>query len=113
MVTSCHAAGVKGEFYGYNLTNLRYLEGAVIADTIFNHMSGGDGTDIAGNCKLFPSQTWGPTIHHVVTAYTHYNYPGYYEPQDFHYCNNGNDDNIENYDNRTEVQECQLDGLAE
>ena len=46
-------------------------------------------------------------------AYTHYNYPGYYESQDFHYCNNGNDNNIENYDNRTEVQECQLDGLAE
>ena len=49
----------------------------------------------------------------IWTAFTQYNYPGIYESQDFHYCNNGNDNNIENWDNATEVWDCQLDGLAE
>ncbi|EPQ53992.1 alpha-amylase [Gloeophyllum trabeum ATCC 11539] len=79
MVTTCHAAGVR-----------------VIADTIFNHMSGSDsGTGTAG------------------TSFTHYNYPGTYEYQDFHHDCGEADGNIDNYDNRTEVQVCQLDGLAD
>ena len=79
MVDTCHAAGVK-----------------VIADAVFNHMSGSaSGTGTAG------------------TSYTHYVYNGYYESQDFHYCGLEPDNNIVNYDNALEVQTCQLDGLAE
>jgi hypothetical protein len=47
------------------------------------------------------------------TSFTHYDYPGTYEPQDFHYCGLEPDNDIVNYDNRVEVQTCQLDGLAE
>ena len=79
MVDTCHAAGVK-----------------VIADAVFNHMSGSDsGTGTAG------------------TSYTHYVYNGYYESQDFHYCGLEPDNNIVNYDNALEVQTCQLVNLAE
>ena len=79
MVDTCHAAGVK-----------------VLADAVFNHMSGSDsGTGTAG------------------TSYTHYVYNGFYESQDFHYCGLEPDNNIVNYDNAVEVQTCQLSGLAE
>lgn len=65
-------------------------------DTIFNHMSGADsGTGVAGS------------------SFTHYNYPGIYQVQDFHHCGLEPNDNIVNYDNAVEVQTCQLDGLAE
>ncbi|KIP11288.1 carbohydrate-binding module family 20 protein [Phlebiopsis gigantea 11061_1 CR5-6] len=79
MITTCHAAGVN-----------------VIADTIFNHMTGSDsGTGVAGS------------------TFQHYVYPGIYESQDFHYCGLEPDNNIVNYDNAVEVQTCQLDGLAD
>ncbi|KAG8736991.1 hypothetical protein FRC12_017338 [Ceratobasidium sp. 428] len=38
-----------------------------------------------------------------------YNYPGTYQTQDFHHCGH----NISNYFNRTEVQNCELDDLAD
>ncbi|KAF7348958.1 Glycoside hydrolase [Mycena venus] len=79
MITTCHAAGVK-----------------VIADTLFNHMTGSDsGTGVAGS------------------SYTHYNYPGIYQTQDFHHCGLEPGDDIVNYDNRVEVQTCELDNLAD
>ncbi|KAI5120070.1 hypothetical protein M0805_002632 [Coniferiporia weirii] len=79
MIETCHAAGV-----------------GVIADTIFNHMSGADsGSGVAGS------------------TFTHYVYPGTYESQDFHYCGLEPNNDIVNYDNRLEVQTCQLDGLAD
>ncbi|KAI0691440.1 glycoside hydrolase [Cytidiella melzeri] len=79
MINTCHNAGVK-----------------IIADTIFNHMTGEDsGTGVAGS------------------TFTHYNYPGIYEDQDFHHCGLEPDDNIVNYDNALEVQTCQLEGLAD
>ncbi|KAH8110895.1 glycoside hydrolase family 13 protein, partial [Phellopilus nigrolimitatus] len=78
MINTCHAAGVN-----------------VIADTIFNHMTAGSGTGIAGS------------------SYTEYNYLGTYESQDFHYCGLEPNNNIVNYDNRLEVQTCQLEGLAD
>jgi len=79
MISTCHTAGVK-----------------VIADTIFNHMSGNDsGVGVAGS------------------SFTHYVYPGIYESQDFHYCGLEPGNNIVNYDNRLEVQTCQLDNLAD
>ncbi|KAJ7108267.1 glycoside hydrolase [Mycena epipterygia] len=68
----------------------------VITDTLFNHMSGIDsGTGTAGS------------------SFTHYNYPGIYQTQDFHHCGLEPGDDIVNYDNRLEVQTCELDNLAD
>ncbi|PPQ71147.1 hypothetical protein CVT26_010840 [Gymnopilus dilepis] len=68
----------------------------VIVDTIWNHMSGNDnGTGVAGS------------------PYTHYEYNGIYDYDNFHHCGLEPDDNIVNYDNRLEVQTCQLDNLAD
>ncbi|KAJ6502915.1 glycoside hydrolase [Mycena vitilis] len=79
MISTCHAAGVK-----------------VIADTLFNHMTGSDsGTGVAGS------------------SYTHYNYPGIYQTQDFHHCGLESGDEIVNYNNRMEVQTCELQNLAD
>jgi hypothetical protein len=78
MITTCHAAGVK-----------------VITDTIFNHMTAGAGTGIAGS------------------PYTHYVYPGLYEAHNFHHCGLQPDDLLVNYKNRIEVQTCELLGLAD
>ena len=80
MVTTCHAAGVN-----------------VIADTIFNHMSGSDdgGVGVAGS------------------SFQHYVYPGIYQNQDFHHCGLEPGDDIANYDNAVEVQTCELVNLAE
>ncbi|KAJ7160393.1 glycoside hydrolase [Mycena filopes] len=68
----------------------------VISDTLFNHMTGSDsGTGVAGS------------------TYTHYNYPGIYQTQDFHHCGLEPGDDIVNYDNRVEVQTCELVNLAD
>ncbi|CAL1711231.1 unnamed protein product [Somion occarium] len=68
----------------------------VIVDTIFNHMSGADsGTGVAGS------------------SFTHYNYPGIYQTQDFHHCGLEPGDDIVNYGNRVEVQTCELVNLAD
>ncbi|KAI0366013.1 glycoside hydrolase [Pilatotrama ljubarskyi] len=68
----------------------------VIVDTIFNHMSGVDsGTGVAGS------------------SFTHYNYPGIYQNQDFHHCGLEPGDDIVNYDNAVEVQTCELENLAD
>ncbi|KAJ7057440.1 glycoside hydrolase family 13 protein [Mycena amicta] len=68
----------------------------VISDTLFNHMAGAtSGTGTAGS------------------SFTHYNYPGIYQTQDFHHCGLEPDDQIVNYSSRAEVQTCELDHLAE
>ncbi|KDR78015.1 hypothetical protein GALMADRAFT_244986 [Galerina marginata CBS 339.88] len=68
----------------------------VIVDTIFNHMAGIDsGIGVAGS------------------SFTHYVYPGIYQFTDFHHCGLEPDDDIVNYDNRLEVQTCELDNLAD
>ncbi|KAI1783512.1 glycoside hydrolase [Ganoderma leucocontextum] len=68
----------------------------VIVDTIWNHMTGSDnGTGFAGS------------------SYTHYVYPGIYQYQDFHHCGLEPGDDIVNYDNRVEVQTCELVNLAD
>jgi len=68
----------------------------VITDTLFNHMAGIDsGTGVGGS------------------NFTHYNYPGIYENQDFHHCGLEPGDDIVNYMNRVEVQTCELDNLAD
>jgi len=64
----------------------------VIADTVINHMSGlesGTGT--------------------AVTVFTHYNYPGTYQTQDFNDCRV----DISNYADRYNVQFCNLVSLAD
>ncbi|KAI0295076.1 glycoside hydrolase [Multifurca ochricompacta] len=79
MVDACHAVGVK-----------------VIADTIWNHMTGRDsGVGIAGS------------------SFTHYNYPGIYQTQNFHHCGLEPGDAIVNYKSTKEVWTCQLVGLAD
>jgi alpha-amylase len=68
----------------------------IYADAVINHMTGMDsGTGIAGS------------------TFTHYNYPGLYQNEDFHHCGlNGNDD-IVSYQDRSEVQNCELVNLAD
>ncbi|TFK99980.1 glycoside hydrolase family 13 protein [Pterulicium gracile] len=66
----------------------------VIVDTILNHMTGADsGTGTGGS------------------SFTHYNYPGIYQEQDFNrdQCNG----NIEDYSDRFQVQNCMLSNLAD
>ncbi|MFI0895536.1 carbohydrate-binding module family 20 domain-containing protein [Streptomyces sp. NPDC020983] len=63
----------------------------VVADAVINHMSSGSGTGTGG------------------TAYSKYTYPGYYQDQDFHTCRT----NISNYADRSNVQNCELVGLAD
>ncbi|GAA5214364.1 carbohydrate-binding module family 20 domain-containing protein [Streptomyces thinghirensis] len=74
MVDTCHAAGVK-----------------VVADSVINHMSAGNGTGTGGS------------------SYTKYNYPGNYSAPDFDNCTS----QINDYRNRFNVQECELVGLAD
>ncbi|KAE9396568.1 glycoside hydrolase [Gymnopus androsaceus JB14] len=79
MIETCHDAGV-----------------LVIADTLFNHMTGNaEGTGVAGS------------------TYTMFVYPGIYETQDFHMCGLEPNNIIVNYDNEVEVWTCELDGLAD
>ncbi|MFI5528252.1 carbohydrate-binding module family 20 domain-containing protein [Kitasatospora sp. NPDC051853] len=63
----------------------------VIADAVVNHMSAGSGTGTGG------------------TNYTKYNYPGYYQDQDFHSCRAA----ISNYNDRWNVQNCELVNLSD
>ena len=65
----------------------------VIVDAVINHMTGqsAGGTGWAGS------------------TFQHYDYPGIYQSQDFHSCRR----NIANYQDRWEVQECNLVNLAD
>ncbi|MFD0165789.1 alpha-amylase family protein [Streptomyces decoyicus] len=63
----------------------------VIADAVLNHTAAGSGTGTGG------------------TRYTKYNYPGYYQDQDFHGCRKS----ISDYTDRDDVQNCELVGLAD
>jgi len=68
----------------------------VIADAVINHMAGIDGgTGVAG------------------TKFQHYSYPGLYEESDFHHCGLTPNDDIENYSDQQELQECELSNLAD
>ncbi|KAG8970027.1 hypothetical protein FRC03_011826 [Tulasnella sp. 419] len=81
-----------------NMINTCHSAGVeVIVDTIWNHMSGQDsgGTGVGGS------------------SFSHYNYPGIYQTQDFHHsCGAANDD-IADYTNRYQVQNCELVNLAD
>ncbi|GAB2594798.1 carbohydrate-binding module family 20 domain-containing protein [Streptomyces capparidis] len=63
----------------------------VIADAVINHMSAGSGTGTGGS------------------PYTKYDYPGYYQTQDFHSCRRP----ISDYRDRGDVQNCELVGLSD
>lgn len=64
----------------------------VLADAVINHMTiSGPGTGTGGS------------------SYTKYDYPGYYQVQDFHSCHSP----ISNYGDRGNVQNCELGGLAD
>ncbi|GII25417.1 alpha-amylase [Planosporangium mesophilum] len=69
----------------------------VIVDAVINHMSGQDsgGTGWAGS------------------SYGKYDYPGIYQYQDFHHCGRNGNDDIVNYNDRYEVQNCELANLAD
>ncbi|WTJ79514.1 alpha-amylase family glycosyl hydrolase [Kitasatospora sp. NBC_01539] len=75
-----------------NMINTCHAAGVkVIADSVINHMAAGSGTGTGG------------------TNYTKYNYPGYYQDQDFHSCRSA----ISNYGDRANVQNCELVNLSD
>ncbi|KAG6865217.1 hypothetical protein C0991_004418, partial [Blastosporella zonata] len=47
------------------------------------------------------------------STFTHYNYPGIYQTQDFHHCGLTSNDDIVDYTSRAQVQTCELDNLAD
>ncbi|KAF4406830.1 glycosidase [Streptomyces lycii] len=63
----------------------------VVADSVINHMSAGSGTGTGGS------------------SYTKYDYPGHYQGQDMDDCRS----EITNYQDRHNVQHCELVGLAD
>ncbi|MGH3351266.1 MAG: alpha-amylase [Nocardioides sp.] len=63
----------------------------VVADAVINHMSAGSGTGTGGS------------------SYSKYDYPGLYSSPDMDNCTS----QISNYQDRTNVQECELVGLAD
>jgi len=69
----------------------------VIVDAVVNHMANEDksGPGWAGS-------TW-----------SHYTYPGTYQSWDFHHCGRNGNDDIVNYNDRYEVQNCELVNLAD
>ncbi|NJN18612.1 MAG: ATPase [Oscillochloris sp.] len=68
----------------------------IYVDAVINHMTGvGSGSGIAGS------------------TYTDYTYPGTYAPWDFHYCGRNGNNDIQNYGDRYEVQNCELVNLAD
>ncbi|KAI0765066.1 glycoside hydrolase [Fomes fomentarius] len=80
-----------------NMINTCHAAGVgVIVDTIWNHMAGVEsGTGVAGS------------------SFTHYNYPGIYQTQDFHHCGLTSGDDIVDYSSRAQVQTCELVNLAD
>jgi len=69
----------------------------VYVDAVVNHMAGGAST--------------GPGS--AGSSYSHYDYPGTYGDQDFHHCGRNGNDDIVNWTDRWEVQNCELVDLAD
>ena len=87
--------GTRAQFQ--SMVNTCHAAGVkVIVDAVINHMSGQDngGTGWAGS------------------SYSHYDYPGIYQTQDFHHCGRNGGDDIANYNDRYEVQNCELVNLV-
>jgi alpha-amylase len=70
----------------------------VYADAVINHMAGG-----------WPAGTVGS----AGSGFSHYDYPGTYQTQDFHHCGRNGTDDIANYGDAFEVQNCELVDLAD
>ncbi|MFC8619776.1 alpha-amylase family protein [Micromonospora purpureochromogenes] len=88
--------GTRAQFQ--SMVNTCHAAGVkVIVDAVINHMSGQDtpGTGWAGS------------------SYSHYDYPGIYQTQDFHHCGRNGGDDIANYNDRYEVQNCELVNLSD
>ncbi|SCE98847.1 alpha-amylase [Micromonospora purpureochromogenes] len=88
--------GTRAQFQ--SMVNTCHAAGVkVIVDAVINHMSGQDtpGTGWAGS------------------SYSHYDYPGSYQTQDFHHCGRNGGDDIVNYNDRYEVQNCELVNLSD
>jgi len=83
MVNRCHASGVD-----------------VISDAVVNHMA-----------QKLPSGT--TEYGSAGTPYSRYNHPGLFSYFDFHHCGRYSDSVIRNYQDRWEVQNCELLGLAD
>lgn len=84
-----------------------------ILDIVFNHMSGVDsGTGVAGSSTFLSDSLPYHVSKARPIAFTHYNYPGTYSPQDFHHCGTPGDD-IQDFSNPSQVQNCELSNLAE
>lgn len=68
----------------------------IVVDAVINHMAGiGEGEGIAG------------------TRFTPFQYGNLYRREHFHHCGRHGDDSIHNYQDRWEVQNCHLVGLAD
>lgn len=68
----------------------------VYVDVIVNHMAGmGEGIGFNG------------------TKFTHYNYPGIYDYKDFHHCGKNGNDDIKDFYDLYELQNCELVNLAD
>ncbi|GAB4010648.1 MAG: carbohydrate-binding module family 20 domain-containing protein [Bdellovibrio sp.] len=68
----------------------------VYVDVVFNHMAGiEDGRGILG------------------TTFTHYEYPNLYSYQDFHHCGRNGNNDIKNFYDLYELQNCELVNLAD
>ena len=68
----------------------------VYVDVVLNHTTGiPGGTGFGG------------------TAFSHYSYPGMYTYNDFHHCNRNGNDDIKNFNDRYELQKCELLDLAD
>lgn len=75
-----------------NMVNACHGAGVkVVADAVVNHMTAGSGVGTGGS------------------SYTKYDYPGYYQVQDFHSCHSP----VTNYSDRYNVQNCELVNLAD
>ncbi|GGW56507.1 carbohydrate-binding module family 20 domain-containing protein [Streptomyces xantholiticus] len=75
-----------------NMVNTCHSAGVkVVADSVINHMSAGSGTGTGGS------------------SYTKYDYPGLYSSPDMDNCTS----HISNYQDRGNVQNCELVGLAD
>ena len=68
----------------------------IYVDVVFNHMAGmADGHGIAGS------------------TFTHYQYDGLYSYDDFHHCGRNGNDDIKNFNDLYELQNCELVNLAD
>ncbi|MBC7273921.1 MAG: alpha-amylase family protein, partial [Streptomyces sp.] len=90
---SYRIAGRLGDTTAFrNMVNTCHSAGVkVVVDAVINHMSAGSGTGTGGS------------------SYTKYNYPGLYSSYDFDNCTS----QINNYQDRWNVQNCELVGLAD